>query len=382
MKKVLIVVPNCGTGGVLASLIALLNSSFVRRYHVNIFIMNAYGVMINPTIAKYDIGCNYWTSKVYSYVRNTHGMNRIVLLGYKIIFKIPWIGKRIIDYIDLSTIRRIEKFEYDCVISFQERVSQEFVSKFSNPQKIAWIHCDYSRIFTNETDEMKILSNYTKIVTVSKYTQQSLCELLPKLKDRIVVIYNIMDYDVIRIKANKTIDDNRFSTDYYTIISVGRISSVKQFEKVPLVANSLKSKGYSFRWYIIGGVNDTSASEKLNKAIEDNKMQDVVICLGNKLNPYPYFKAANLLVSTSLSEACPMVFNEAKILKLPIVTNCFGSSYEFIEDGQDGRICTIDQMADVIGEIISFRPHFCPQISKGFSSIEIQNQIDNIINNS
>ena len=32
MKKVLIVVPGCGTGGILTSLIALLNSTFVNRY--------------------------------------------------------------------------------------------------------------------------------------------------------------------------------------------------------------------------------------------------------------------------------------------------------------------------------------------------------------
>ena len=64
MKKVLIVVPGCGTGGILTSLIALLNSTFVNRYSVNIFIMNGYGEFLDPAIAKYDIGCNYWMSKV------------------------------------------------------------------------------------------------------------------------------------------------------------------------------------------------------------------------------------------------------------------------------------------------------------------------------
>lgn len=58
MKKVLIVVPGCGTGGILTSLIALLNSTFVNRYSVNIFIMNGYGeflIQVNQCLGPF---CN------------------------------------------------------------------------------------------------------------------------------------------------------------------------------------------------------------------------------------------------------------------------------------------------------------------------------------
>ena len=143
MKKVLIVVPSCGTGGILTSLIALLNSTFVDRYRVNIFIMNGYGKISDSTIAKYDIGCNYWMSKVHSYVFKTKGWKKLVLSCYKILFKIPKLGKTIVENIESLTIRKIEKSEYDCVISFQESVSLQFVSKFRNPNKVAWILCDY-----------------------------------------------------------------------------------------------------------------------------------------------------------------------------------------------------------------------------------------------
>ena len=43
-----------------------------------------------------------------------------------------------------------------------------------------------------------------------------------------------------------------------------------------------------------------------------------------------------MVVSTSVSEACPNVINEAKILHTPIVATNFGSVYEFIEDGVNG----------------------------------------------
>lgn len=163
--------PGCGTGGILTSLIALLNSTFVDRYSVNIFIMNGYGKISDSTIAKYDIGCNYWMSKVHSYVFKTKGWKKFVLSCYKVLFRIPKLGKAIVENIESSTIRKIEKIEYDCVISFQESVSLQFVSKFRNPNKVAWIHCDYSRIFTNRYEEMAIFSKYSKIVAVSNYTK-------------------------------------------------------------------------------------------------------------------------------------------------------------------------------------------------------------------
>lgn len=381
MKKVLIVVPGCGTGGILTSLIALLNSTFVNRYSVNIFIMNGYGEFLDPTIAKYDIGCNYWMSKVYSYVFNAKGWKKIVLSCYKILFRIPKLGKTIVENIESSTIRKIEKLEYDCVISFQESVSLQFVSKFRNPNKVAWIHCDYSRIFTNKHEEMAIFSKYSKIVTVSNYTRKTLCQLLPQLAGRVFTIYNIMDREAVLTKAEKEIDDNRFATDNFTIISVGRISEVKQFHLIPKIASKLKSDGYPFRWYIIGGRNEPGAAYKLHQAILDFKLDEYVICIGNKVNPYPYFRAANLLVSTSYSEACPMIFNEAKILDLPVVSNNFGSAYEFIKDGKDGIICSIDQMAEVIENIYNKKYLFEPTISEAFNNNIIQNQIDNVLNN-
>ena len=50
MKKILIVVPGCRTGGVLSSLIALLNSTFVERYDIHLFVMNTYGEQLQSEL--------------------------------------------------------------------------------------------------------------------------------------------------------------------------------------------------------------------------------------------------------------------------------------------------------------------------------------------
>lgn len=380
MKRVLIVVPWCRHGGVLTSLIALLNSSFVERYQVSIFIMAVGKKEINSVIAKYSIGSDNLLSKIYCSVANARGVNKLILICYKLIFRIPLIGKHFIKWIEYRSMRMIEKYNYDCVISFQENTSLQFVSKLRNSNKIAWIHCDYSRIFSNESDEMEIFLKYAKIVTVSNYTKNIFCQLLPQLSNRVYTIYNIMDVDSILIKAESPIEDKNFINECFTIISVGRIAEVKQFECIPVIASALLSKGLSFKWYILGGIAEAKAFKKLKRAITDNNMDDYVIYLGHKANPYPYFKAADLLVSTSNSEACPMIFNEAKILHLPIISNNFGSADEFINKGEDGDICKIEDMDTVIGDIINARIDFCPSVQDMFCNSRIQKEIDRILN--
>ena len=58
-----------------------------------------------------------------------------------------------------------------------------------------------------------------------------------------------------------------------------------------------------------------------------------------------------LCVSLSTTEACPMVFNEARVLNVPIVTTDFGSAHEFVTDGVDGYIRPIEKIPDVISDI-------------------------------
>ena len=379
MKKILIVVPGCRTGGVLSSLIALLNSTFVERYDIHLFVMNTYGVQLQSELAQFSIGKNLGTSLLNANVVNSFGTRKLILILFKLILQVPFFGKFFSNCIEISTIRSIEKDNYDCVISFQESASLPFVAKFSNQKKIAWIHCDYSRIFTNTVDEFAVFSKYCKIVTVSEYTRVSFCKLLPSLESRVVVIYNIMDSNAIIQKSKEQMDDDRFSIEEFTIISVGRISAVKQFNLIPSIASNLKTRGLAFKWYILGGKHEIEPYQKLMQAISDHSVENEVICLGNKTNPYPYFKVADLLVSTSSSEACPMIFNEAKILNLPVVTNNFGSAHEFIVEGQDGQICSLTVMADVIDNIIRTQKRFNPHISTDFDEQHILSQIDKLL---
>ena len=128
-----------------------------------------------------------------------------------------------------------------------------------------------------------------------------------------------------------------------------------------------------------GSAEDT---DKIKTAIESNGVMDKVIMLGARTNPFPYLKRANLLVSTSESEACPMIFNEAKILGTPIVSANFGSAHEFIKQGVDGYISSIEEMHNTISKLIEDKDEYSilnPCIEKALQEDSIMAKINEII---
>ena len=54
--------------------------------------------------------------------------------------------------------------------------------------------------------------------------------------------------------------------------------------------------------------------------------------MGRKQNPYPYFKIADSLLLTSEYEGFPVVYIEAMILGLPIITTDVSDSKRIIEN--------------------------------------------------
>ena len=65
-------------------------------------------------------------------------------------------------------------------------------------------------------------------------------------------------------------------------------------------------------------------------------LSDCVDFLGALGNPYPFFKASDLLLVPSYDEAAPMVFGEAEYFNLPILTTDTTSAKELVEDRNIG----------------------------------------------
>ena len=71
-------------------------------------------------------------------------------------------------------------------------------------------------------------------------------------------------------------------------------------------------------------------------------MEEHVILLGKKENPYPYIKACDIYVQPSRYEGKSITVREAQILCKPVAITNYPTAPSQIEDGVDGVIVPLD----------------------------------------
>ncbi len=256
---------------------------------------------------------------------------------------------------DLLTIKlhRIAKKckAYDVAIAYAEGFPAQVVENIVCRRKLIWIHNDYSwdnaKLESSDTN----FSVFDKIVCCSEVARQSWIKCYPNMTDKTKTIHNIINAEYIKQQAEHPISDTNFNSDQFTIISIGRICSVKRFDIIPFIAAELKKSGCSFLWYIIGGGPDKEV-EHVRKTIHKNNVHDCVILLGERDNPYPYLKRANLFALTSCYECYPTVINEALVLNIPIISNDIPSVREML-CGKKAIITPSENMPSHIVDMIN-----------------------------
>ena len=344
MKRILFITPSKSIGGTNSSLSSIVNH-LNNNCKVDVLVMSSHGD------GQYNCLESAITSELleayFVDFKNLSGRVKLLSLLIKFIKRLAlFMGLPFERIVYKNVARKLQKrHDYDYVVGFSEGKAMKLASEFTDVVKYTWIHCEYNRAVPLSIDELSYYSKFNRIVCVSKYTKDLFIKRYPSLSNSTMHIYNLLDVTRIFNLSEDAIDDDRFNNSSYTIISVGRIDPVKGFSNIPRLASTLLKKGTEFTWYIIGGPNNEEY-KRIQSEIEKYDIAKYVILLGAKSNPYPYFKNADLYVSTSLSEACPMVFNEAKLLGLSIVSTDYGSAYEFVQD--QSMISSIENLSEII----------------------------------
>ncbi|MDR0231295.1 MAG: glycosyltransferase [Dysgonamonadaceae bacterium] len=362
MKQILIVVASFRHGGISKSLENLLSLIDAEKYRIDVFAMDHYGpyktMLINCTILKK----NKWLESLSARYSDTKGVARMRSFFIKILRNLcSYIRFDITDFIFKFAMKRISKDKkYDTVIAYSEGAPTRFVSFFNVHNKIAWIHCEYSNYLKiiNNVDETKTYDKYKSIICVSDYTKKDFCRIMPSMYSRTYSIHNVLNTSLIFELSKEKIIDEHFVKKNFTIISIGRNDWVKRVYIIPQIARALKDKGCEFKWYLIGPQGLTDDHKKLESNIIHYEVSDCFCWLDTKDNPYPYLAQSDLLVNVSISEACPFVINEAKVLHIPVVCTDFDSAIEFIEDGINGFIAPIEQITDKIYILIKNKEEY------------------------
>lgn len=229
--------------------------------------------------------------------------------------------------------------EYDLAISFL--TPHYFVArKVQAKKKIAWIHTDYSQVQVNVSSELAMWDAYDYIASISDAVTKSFLAVFPSLKEKIVLIENILPASLIKEQANEFVPEEEMPSDgYIRLLSVGRYCTAKNFDNVPDICARLLGFGLNIKWYLIGY---GGGEPLIRQRIKEAHMEERVILLGKKENPYPYIKACDLYVQPSRYEGKAVTVREAQMLGKPVVITRYATSASQLEDGVDGAIVPMD----------------------------------------
>lgn len=382
MKKVLFILPTFEIGGTVVStknLILLLDKA---KYEINVLCMTGIGSMkdmyndiqlIPTTFTLSNLTHNSWKDETNIFKRLFCGFIRKIS-------KIRRIKKLLLK----TQAKKITTLNYDTIVACQEGICTEFVSYIECKNKIAWVRCDYSRYIKkrNKFVEEKNYSKYNNIICVSDLTAERFKEVYPQYAEKTIAINNPQSEDYIIEQSLNNDNDPLFIKKGYTIVSIGRIDPIKRFSEIPHIASFLALQNIEFKWYIIGDGSKEEKKKIRENAIKEN-IEENVMCLGIKTNPHYYIKNADLLVSLSISEACPRVINEAKILHVPVVCTNFDTAKEYIDNMKNGIISPIDEIKYSILEILQndeLKNNIKANISKfHFDNNDIMNRINEML---
>lgn len=228
--------------------------------------------------------------------------------------------------------------EYDLCISFLTPHNIG-LDKVKAKKRLAWIHTDYSTIDIDTKRELPIWGAYDKIVSISDEVTNSFLKCFSSLSSKIIRMENILPFNYINNRSNE-FDASKELTGEINLLSIGRYCHAKNYDNVPDIARRMVNAGLSgLKWYIIG----YGGSEQLiRKKIAESGVEDYVILLGKKENPYPYIKACDIYVQPSRYEGKSVTVREAQILHKPVVVTNFPTAKSQIKDGVDGVIVPLD----------------------------------------
>ena len=260
--------------------------------------------------------------------------------------------------------------DYHSVISFGEGCATQFTQYINIHPRSAWIHFEVSKYPFSKSFQ-HLYQQFDHIITVSNAIAERLKITYPLLSSKIQGIHNIIDKSRIEVLAKETIPEV-FSEKEFNIISLGRVSKVKRFPRIPVIAKYLVDKGYLIKWRVYGPENDEDELKQFNDNVMKYHLNSIVEYCGNKTNPYPYLAQSDLMVILSESEACPMIITEARILNIPVVSSDFATASEFIENGTDGIICPIEKVATAIEDYM---------INRSLKNKFIEKSKERILNN-
>lgn len=343
--KILFVGYDLNTGGIQSALINTLKILNKENIEISLLVFDDDGIMReeipnNIKVIKVNKLLKL-SAKPFKYVKKNNNFFTILIRG-GITLLSRLLGREKI-YSLLFLLQKNNE-EYDVAVSYFNDTprgglnggcNQYVLNKCKSNKKVAWIHTDIEKAGFTREQLLKSYELFDYIVNVSSAGKEIFDRIVPEYQYKSKVVYNLFVQEELIEKSQEAIVFNK--NDCFNIVTVARMDNYsKRIDRIIKVCSKLKEdKLQKFRWYIIGNGPDLEKNKKMAK---EYKVDNIVIFLEEKTNPYPYIQQGDLFVLTSQYEGYPMVVNESLLLSTPVIITNYAAAKEQIRCGIDGWI--------------------------------------------
>lgn len=382
MKKILFVINNMRMGGIQKALIEMLKC-VSKKYQIDIFCMDPRGILMEQIPSNINIlppnKLAMMTENSVSEARNLGIVYALLRIFFSIWTKL--FGKTVPALLSTKIIGKRFK-GYDVAVSYNQPINNKDFCCITNEvvmncaiadRKVTFVHCDFESYGGNCKTNRKLYSHFDKIAVVSNSVGKKFKELLPLQAKKVMTVRNFYNIDNIYVLAGQ----NTVVYSKTAIVTVSRLSEEKGILRCIPIIKELTDEGFEFEWHIVGaGEQETLIQE----AIKGKKLDDIIILHGEQENPYRFMKNATFLLVPSYHEAAPMVFNEAQVLGLPILTTNTLSAIEMVQETGIGWVCenTDDSIMKYLRYVLSLGKaellkYRCTNVTNEMQLLQLEN---------
>ncbi|MBE7064490.1 MAG: glycosyltransferase [Ruminococcaceae bacterium] len=370
MKKMLFVMSGMNIGGAERALLGLLSAIDYEKYSVDLFLLSRRGELMGHIDERVNILPRDKRFSIYarplSSVIKRHNFaaawGRIKAKSAAKRFNKKHCYRQTsgveLEYSHKYTVKYLPminpEVEYDLAVSF---ITPHYIvaQKVNAKKKIAWIHTDYTRMNIDTDSELKMWDAYDRVISISDSVTKGFLTKFPTLEQKITVIEHIIPREFIYSQAESL--ESLVAEDMMpkrsggvNFLSIGRFCFAKNFDNVPEMCKLVREMGVDAKWYLIGfGPEEVLIRSK----IKEFDMDEYVIILGKKANPYPYLAKCDYYVQPSRFEGKAVTVCESLLLQKQTVIADYDTAPSQIRNGVDGVILS-QKTKEFARELVAF----------------------------
>lgn len=337
MKRILIVNNNLDMGGIQKSLVNLVKELH-EEYDITLLLFSKSGSLLREIPENVKI---ITPQRVYKIL----GLERNALKKFPLLFILK--AFLLIDakkFSRRSAMKLLGLFQkricgYDTVISYSHLPHPDYfgngcadfvLDKTVCENKVCFVHCDYLNFGGQTEANNRAYMEFDKIACCSDSVRGRFL-IGSKLPDS--KVYTVRNFYDLQLTSYQSEGTGLFDESVINVVLIARLSGEKGIPRaIEALAHSKRS---DIHYHIIG---DGPQKEEIERLICKYQLGSRVTLHGEQSNPYRYLNQADWLLVPSFHEAAPMVFDEAMLMGIKVITTNTTSAEEMI-GCEHGIVC-------------------------------------------